>query len=100
MTTVVINLSQWRSATTILCFLYSQSRSCYVWVLNSLGFLAFNVLMNPGHNQVSNLQIVLIRHQHMAVTKHSGLREMEHRNVAPRTFELLDECLAIDYTTE
>ena len=53
-----------------------------------------HVLTDPRENQVRNPQVVLVLHQHVAVAEDPGVGQVEHRRIATRIIDLLDEMLA------
>src|SRR5882672_5951942 len=49
---------------------------------------------DPRENQVRDLQIVLVLHEHVAVTEQTCDWQMQHLRVATRSVDLVDELLA------
>ena len=49
--------------------------------------LLSNVLVNPIKHNVGNLQIVFVKHHHVAIAMYANVRKVDERNVASRRFD-------------
>lgn len=85
-------------ARQIVCF---PARSCFRSFFASGGFgeseglFCADVLINPFHDEIRNLNIVPVLHDHVTVAMDTKLDGMQHSCITIRTVDPSDECLTI-----
>src|SRR3989442_2191853 len=73
----------------------SASHERGLTVLSALRLIVAYVLINPYQDQVGNLEIVFVKHEHVTVTVDAQVRRKQHLSITTCSIDASDEGLAI-----